>query len=609
MASAHTEMNSPTYTTLPDWRRDDTRNIRSNAKAERVLGVANYNNLLPNGRIKKKASALNFSLFSDLKDALPTLHRKASRTKVHAKASDTESMDSTPSPTFDPAASTNSLDTVNSSPVTPKRYPEVSHPKPVETLPQAELAKVKKFTMPSIKENNQLTYLAPSSECGQEIAFGIRKNSDSSIVLFQLEDQSIPQTGLAKMNQAIPPMQAAKPILPDTMAGKHVQDWLESAQLDRRPSLLTRSSTLPVPELAVSALSSSSDSIQTLTSEAKEGAATPTAQWPLPSGGLPPPRRTRRIQKSNLQVESILTLSSDEDDSDGGNEWRKSDRSYKRKSNSTVKRLSRQTHQREVSTTSSVIQLDSRPLVRPTPSYTYRVFPKRTLADIAASAASRPMSGDSWETDLIADADGAEAIPPEEAVLDFLASSLESDTTGLRHPLWRSSTGSSDIDIRISRPAPPVQTLQTLFEEETPEQVLSPEDELLAEVNVADFPVPPRSRSGSVVPSIHVQHIDDTRKAASSTAPAFSAHDTILLAPSVVSRSGSTKSEHSVALRPSRQPSPSLEADKKQDRTIETIMRKRTISNVPVYVTGLESSTDGECENGDVAFFVHSSIF
>ena len=139
----------------------------------------------------------------------------------------------------------------------------------------------------------------------------------------------------------LPPPPAKAPSIrlrmPRLGKGRHVQDWLDRADLDRSPSISNRplprtadSATLgaPAPQVPPPAATpgGSLDSVHTLTSQPPGPPGThpaldgPAPHWPLPAGP-PSPASTSaartKMDASNLQQESVLALSASSDDEEG----------------------------------------------------------------------------------------------------------------------------------------------------------------------------------------------------------------------------------------------------------------------------------------------------
>lgn len=606
MAVLEDSVASPSYSEFRDWRRDENRNIRSNAKAERILGISE-----PNGQYgqEKKRTIFNFSLLN-LRTVIPGLSRKSSRCRVEMKVSDSDSFMSTYSPTFDPSTSTTSLNTIDSSPTISKRRVEQSHMQTKEErLSQAETLGTKKIYMPSSEEAKQLSVLAslnmppssPKSKAPTSYS-GRRKRSNTSLSSLRsdLTTQGYRHVQATEYHATSVSHPVEPVLVPAELKHpeKDLQDWFKSKDFKRRPPITCRSSSLmtrrPIDPLYLPM----SQGVETLHSEIKgEGrsvAATPP-QWPLPATKIKTPPRLRRIHRSNLMVESVLSLSSDDEDSDIDTKKQRSSQSSVRNSKSSCTSRSELVgHKRHESTASSVIQLDSRPRLRSISSAPLRTFPKRSLADIAAEGAYRPNSCDSRETDIVAEMDIlATAFEEKVRGQDLVPSPVEVKQTSI-HPLWRSSRGSFDVDIRVSRSGPSLRTLSEV-EIAKPTKLSSEEDE----VDVSSFPIPPRSRSASLVPCIQVYNIGEPRKSAPPAIVEYPEGDVILLSPSITSRPTSLESRQSPASSKSS-----------QDPSADFAGRKRAASNAPSYFIGLESPmTDKECGDRDVKSYISSSMF
>ena len=617
-------MASATHSEFQDWRKDDKSNIRSNAKAERILGISESIGQVAPER-KKKKTMFNFSFLS-LRTAIPGLSRKSSRCKIEIKTSDSDSIMSTCSPTFDPSTSTTSLNTIDSSPAISKRRIEQFHMNnKAERLSQAETLETKKIHISSAGEetqfNNVLASLnipSPTLKVEDPVSYSGRRNYSitsrtSSRPELNTKGYRHLQTAGDRVALLPQPDEAVRVSTKTNHPEKHVQDRLESSERRRRPSTPPRSSSLPARRLLLGSTClptpQCTDTQPAQVEGENKSATTMPPQWPLPATKInAPTRRLRRIHRSNLMIESVLSLSSDEDDSDREIQHkRRSTQSSVRNSKlSHADRSERVGHKRHESTTSSVIQLDSRPCIRPL-STILRTFPKRSLADIAAEVAHRPSSRDSWETDIVAEMDILSTAPNEETKgLDLLPSPSESSQAFTTHPLWRSSNGSSDIDIRVSRCVPPLKTLREV-EPAEPSKLPLAEDE----VDVSSFPVPPRSRSASIVPSIQVYTIEETQKSIQPTILEYPEGEVVLLSPSIASRPTSVGFEQSPVSSMSSQGTalPSLSATGK-DPVFDFTGRKRASSSPLSYFPVMESPvSDNKTGNADVKSFVFSSIF
>ncbi|KAI4151286.1 MAG: hypothetical protein LQ340_003590 [Diploschistes diacapsis] len=698
---------------------------RSRSKARKILGVSDSSgwhaqNDLTGGTKKPstKGSRINWP-FSDLRGALTGTHRQNNKAQMPARTAafgstgnDLDSASSTPSPTFDPTASTSTLPSVCSSPLTPCLKHQPGYVQELGTSDDivTRFLRVRKTSgseMHTIAESpanfgefrHQKSYdlppldLPPLSPASTDTKTGLRsplaRNRSTASVITGGSDSISKGRWLRRMSytsaeqenlfRRAPLEQIHKKNGPRT--GKHVREWLESADLNRSPSMGERPLARPydafhnIRRHAFSPTSSCT-SIRTLTSQPEvsnmpDSPGPHTTRWPLPVAGLNIEARnsrnqvrSRKVFKGDLRIESVLSLSSDEEEEDDVEER---SRATLRLSQSTTRSgntaesasiYSRGRKASSATTASSIIQLDSStvtPLKSTSfpsrfskPVEVHRLPPKRALANIAASsvgcrpeAFSAVKSQHNNQTDLglrvsaaahyelSAECRNTPPMEPLTAKVWDTAKMPEKHDMGLNSQKKSATVGayglSKTTEHHVNFRVPSTDHLEDA-EAEDHEMV----DE---ELDISSFPVPPRSRSNSLIPKIQIQLMDDVQKRESRPPlPEFPADAAVLLTRSIASQVSSIKPQSSLLstessvnqlpLQPQELPGsevdPSLNGfDSSEARETDgsasrrALQRTRTISNVPIYVTGLEDYGDGLDANSkdDVATFVFSNLY
>ena len=704
------------------------REHKSRSKAEKILGVSDFSGWQPQknfaeGQRKHKRRGANFGFsFSDLRDTLTGAHRHNGATRVLARnptfattTNDSDSTSSSPSPTFDPTASTSTLPSTYSSPISPRVdqkwkasnsvEPSFSHDDTVGRVLRTRLAA--RGEMPPIAEcrtdsdiNQQqknfglppldLPPLSPtSSEAKGSLRFSLSRNKSTASVLSHGSESTSKGRSVGQKNvpwiERFDPFQPGLPRttqkLSSTRLGKNVQEWLESADLNRSPSLAGR--PIPQPQEVFQRTkrnafspTSSCTSIRTLTSQPEAGKppASPKStmsHWPLPATNFNLGDtdallkvKSSRAFDNDLQIESVLCLSSDEE-SDGESDSRKTIRQSQSTFVSQKTGMDGSNHSRarsasNASVVSSIIQLDPHNIPSPRTPTLPSEFPKpvgarqaskRTLADIAAAGAESrkaPFFAANWqqndETELSLKtlaAAGQESLaadtttplakpiatkPWERAeILAGNGSTPSEEKELVTHTIEATATTSKSREIVRS-------ACRTTAKDGTTDQAEGG-DNIEEELDISSFPVPPRSRSNSIVPTIQVEMMDDGQKRESRPpVPEFPAESVVLLTPSTASKASSIRSN--CPSLPSKGNSDKLplqlqelqgsevdapadafsffdSSDRETGGSRSALQRTRTISNVPIYVTGLDSSGSGSDVDGKdgVAEFVFSNLY
>lgn len=685
MAAAGIMISQPTFADSSQWilkELSKTRDTRSTSKAERILGVSSSNGVLAQEndrrKPKKKGSNMSFS-FSDLRDVLPGLHKKAHGPYLHPKISDSDSTTSTPSPTFDATASTSTLPSTYSSPVTPKLGMQISSTYFQESNPSESQLSVDPLRI-NKHENRSEVYarnnfdhnsstLGPSSHSWSSNA---SQNERASPLLWRKltplgphhETESIVKgrwtgrkpTLLPSREISFQPKEPlrrpSKPVV--EKAERHVQEWLEHADFNRSPS--TSSQSLPQPHsLSVCGTfspTSSITSLRTLTSQSESrDVDSPRSQWPLPLNGFSTAERTgrnttkrRKLHRTDLQIESVLSLSSDEesDENDLTNRYRDSQSSVKTTIRIDEIESEKLSHSRDKSTSisSSVIQLDQHLTCRANLQESARdirvqaptTFPKRSLADIAAAGAGRkryPFFANDWQQNDVTEL--SQSIFEEACVESFkdMASfksqpAVQEKVFISREEKQHNLSSSSVIGVSL-----PTESIHELYASNQKERLSiaetlgdtgserGEEDEANCEiVDISSFPAPPHSRSNSI-PAIQVEMMDDGRleQQQQSSGPQGLATNSVLLSPLTAPRTNAfalSRSTRGTGIEISKgyNNSSGVELASMVDKKQIMLSRKRTISNVPIYVTGLENLGDGaESDDNNVATFVFSNMY
>ena len=673
-----------TYTEEIMFRRDQ----RSRLKADKILGVSDSSGWHSQKgasesrkKMKKIGSNLSFS-FTELRETLTGTHKPnyskwlpSRKASLGAKTSDSDGSSSNLSPTFDPTASTSTLPSVYSSPETPRPhqretasyFQDSSIPLNGNAIKSSRINVQQGIEMPSIAEGQEdskdgqqnayklppldLPPLSPSSaQSKSSLRFSLSRNR--SVTSVTSEGSEVTSRGKGQSRKGLPFEQYVSirsGLKKGTSnrfgikSGRHVREWLERADLDRSPSVSGHTiDRLPEPfyNIKHSSLSptNSSTSIRTLTSQlgAKDATASLNSQWPLPATNFELGEksslyevRSCKVLKRDLQIESVLSLSSDEESDDESNTISHFCQTQKPPRSREAEVTSSNIKDRNISNASSASSVDAQvthdginsksdayPLNRGRP-VRINHLPKCTLAKIPAAEATMNQSGPASITRASA-----------KQSHEWQTRSMEQSSCS-----QRSKTASLEIaELPASIPSPPE---EQEFLPDSPalgraEQVTGEiEDD---ELDIFNFPAPPRSRSNSLVPIIQVQLMDDAEGEISRPPlPEFPGDSAIMLTPSSTSCANSIKSGDStlsskssadqLALHPQELPGsavgPLLEAlgpseskDKARGKGRLGLQRTRTISNVPIYVTGLEKG-DGYEDDGDedVAEFVFSNIF
>ena len=699
---------------------------RSKSKADKILGVSDssaWPSQKSTAASRKKAKILGNGLsfsFSDLRDALTGTHKQNQSTWVPARkmtfgTTTTTSSDSTssnPSPTFDPNASTSTLPSTDSNPETPRPNQQnassyfqdatyamgndIAKPTRMELLPRLE--------MPSIVESpgepecppQSSTYNLPpldlpplsstSSGTKTNLPFSLDRNKSMASVTSSGSGATpkgkwLGRKGFPFSEQRLQLQSSSSRVIQNRFglkSGTHVREWLENADLDRSPSLSGHPLDRPLETLSsikqrAFSASSSCTSIRTLTSQLEmtgDMSSSANSQWPLPEtnfnlGDKDSLHRARaaRALKRNLQFESVLSLSSDEE-SDNENERdehlhpsRRSADSRALEEHSSI--YSRGRKVSDASMVSSVIQLDSYTVPQPKsskpPSVTGKMVTvhcsrKHSLEGVAVTGAGinhTPFSGpkgqysDRTEPSSVAWVAAGQGQTPKsapKATPESFASNpwLSTRKTAEKTLIHEADEGVLTTSVELSASPPSLRPKQTfcLSSSELVEDDLQTSHDLdEGELDIFDFPKPPRSRSNSLVPTIQIHLTDDGESETSRPPlPKFRANSTTSLNPSTSSRASSIKSEGSTLSTQSNSDQIPSEPQELQGSEVESssvgfsffeptnktanesraaLQRTRTISNVPIYVTGLESSGEGADADGaeSIAEFVFSNLY
>ena len=475
-------LESPTWTEEDVSKQ---REARSTSKAERILGVSDTfgstaqkkGGLMAGAgkKLRRKASNISFT-FTDLRGTLsPSRQNGSGHYSPNGKHSprtpgfgpnlgpnDCDSRTSTPSlrsPIFDPTGSTSTLPSVYDSPLTPHYatrhnfiFPSTSktdfensggkatrvlksptienseetgysrasrsnwHDLPSLDLPplspQSTSSKGRPFSQISWRKSSSNT--SANSENTIRSKWLGRKGSNQ-----QEKDKEIVDS---KSSRAHNPPPVILPRLYMPKSGKHVQEWLDRADLERRPSVATTTrQSIPASVLGENALSphSSTTSVKTLTtqSEVPNSPRDTQVHWPLPAtiyeGSSSSPAKSNksdRMVTANLSLESVLTLSSSDSESDGdtlfgyrssrqrGDDGRWRDGSMQ----------SQSSHARNVSNASTIVS--SSPVTsdsdRVAPLRIYKPatvnktpsqLPKRSLADLTVASSRKHFFPADWQ--------------------------------------------------------------------------------------------------------------------------------------------------------------------------------------------------------------------
>ena len=687
-----------------------SHNARSLSKAEKLLGVMDTSGVnaqikdpyVSDGRnkLRKKTSDISFT-FSDLKGVLSGASRwnKSGHSSPRTPGfglTDSESITSISSPTFDPAASTSTLPSTYDSPTTP--YPAIrqmsnasskdsgqrhvdifkasGHKRPQEP----ELSQILEAGANSIADDQTKRYdlppldlppLSPRSATSKSQPLSPVNRMRSSASNGTMASESTARGKRLARKAAMPHgrdiaidqfkaqnddrLAALPEVRPHKKLGRQVQDWLDRAELDRSPSLAGR----PLPRSSAASSErpfspqSSTTSIKTLTSQLDGQSATAGrhGEPPLPDDdkiyvttSSPTSSKSSRIHQTDLRIESVLSLSSSEDESDGEAQ---AQRRRKRESRvmgnpetgdllASPKRKPQhyQHSYGQIPETSGQSPTNSRP-----PANRLR-YPKRSLAEISAASAKssrQPFSALNWqlndETELgaICMAAVEEAFSPQPTDADQRQAKpsnlrISTDTvippkrrdehfrTLLETPKHSETTGSQVI----SPISPPLEMDKDEATKEPRLADTSDTSTMVSGLDISSFPAPPRARSGSAVPTIQIESDEGSREVTPRPSRAvFPDMSTVLLTPSTGSRAnsiGSNSPTHSSNSSLNELPLMPQELYGShvavvQDKSMLT--RKPTISNVPIYVTGLESCGSDDDMGGEMdgATFVFSNMF
>ena len=664
----------PDFADYRQWiskERSITREMRSTSKAERILGVSDSTAVttLENNRkrLKKMGNSIYFS-FSDLRDVLPAFHKKGRGPYLPPRFSDSESTTSTPSPTFDPTASTSTLPSTYSSPLTkqinPTHFQEYNSSKDCLTANPPRLQKHTNTNLPHLKGFIENKRNAPGESPRSHSSNASQSEHLSPVswkrpvpiaTLHEMESSARgrwlgrkPSFLSSRDNLLQHATLARRPSkLVAEKAERHVQEWLDHADLNRSPSTSSQPFARPFSPFDRNAFSptSSITSLRTLTSQSEQKDVDPhRSQWPLPAENLAisecassiVPKR-RRLHRSDLQIESILSFSSDEgsdDENDEKDESKPSDHCrFSQSSVNTAIRLdeteeTKFTHSREKSSSvsSSIIQLDPHLAHKDKQPPVTRRFPRRTLADIAVAGAGRkryPFFANDWQqndmTELSASVltETGDGFTSASELYTSPPATLGQFTIS---PPKSQPSLSSCFDVETLSSQEPSYERLSFAETVGDEGFEKEEDEACYEiVDIPRFPAPPHPRSNSI-PKIEIEMIHDRRleQQHQSCVQQYSGAHAVLLTPSTALRANSiTSSQSTVSTKSSE--------DELSQRFYESnvvdfasvagnkqtlLSRKRTISNVPIYVTGLEDLGEGaESDGNNVATFVFSNLY
>ncbi|MCJ1333679.1 hypothetical protein MMC10_010379 [Thelotrema lepadinum] len=701
------------------------REQRSRSKADKILGVSESNGWPSQKNVadsRKKAKLLGNGLsfsFADLRDALTGTYKQNQSTWIPTRkttfgttATGSDSTSSNPSPTFDPNASTSTLPSTNSSPETPRPnqqntssyFENVTYARGNDAVKPIQMNMLPRLEMPSIAENpgnsehsqQQGNYNLPpldlpplsptSSSTRSSLLFSLSRNKSMASITSSGSDATsrgkwLGRKGFSSAEQRGPVQSGSIKATRNRFGlrnGTHVREWLENADLDRSPSVSGH--PLDQPLEASSSIkrhgfspTSSCTSIRTLTSQLETTSdiiGSPSSQWPLPEtkfdlGDKESLHRVKTAKplKRNLHLESVLSLSSDEE-SDNENETvehlhpsRKSTGSRAPGESSSIYTRARKVS--DASIVSSVIQLDSyaipqRKQSKP-PSTTGKIVavhqsPKHTLGNIAVASAGTnrtPFSESKWQH---YDEAGSRAMAwagagwgqtpksPLKATAESFAINpwLSTRKAAEQVPMHVADEGILNASVELPA-SPPLPRSKQAFALRSSEldiaDIQTSRDLDNEELDISDFPEPPRSRSNSLVPIIHIELMDDREfEHSRPPIPKIPNNATIVPASSTASRTNSIKSESSTLLTQSSSDQIPSEPQELQGSEVESsltgftffestnkttnktriaLQRTRTISNVPIYVTGLESSGEGADVDGEenIAEFVFSNLY
>ena len=703
------------------------REQRSRSKAEKILGVSDYWN--PQERAshgktasKKRGATLAFS-FSDLRDALTGTRKQhgvnqmpRSNLAFTSATNDSDSTSSTPSPTFDPTASTSTLPSTHSSPATPRLFQQMAASfggdlTKAQDDPAAKVLHLRRAVgreMPAIAEHQlesrgkevdggcdlpplDLPPLSPTSrDTKASLRFSLTRNKSTASIPSTVSDRTAKAKRLGRKNvpwiERYDPFEASprQGVLKKSVglrAGRNIQEWLDKADLHRCPSVAGHRVARPHEAFYTGkgrafSSTSSSTSIRTLTSQS-EFCDVPTSpgsisshHWPLPANNFnfgdedSLHRATdRRIFKNDLHLESVLSLSSDEESQDesGFRTAFSQSQSTLRSSETEIRAENARPRKDSIASTKSesastasystaATNTTKPPSAFPRPGG-HRRFPRRTLADIAAASTGhrRPsFSPTEWqdndETELslqilaAADVDlwanaMATSVPKPVAATSWETAKIPAVSDQGPSEEKESISTSPEIMSSTAGAHKRQQSLSSMRKKKVQLEHGRGGDIIDGELDVSHFPVPPRSRSNSAVPTIQIEMVNDVDKRESRPpVPDVPAGATVLLAPSMASRTSPTKSNcpalSSKSSPEKMSPQPQelqgseteasskeislqepLEAQKAEKRS--ALQRTRTISNVPIYVTGLERYEDGADADGTegVAEFVFSNLY
>ena len=691
---------------------------RSKSKADKILGVSDssgWPSQKSAAASRKKAKILGNGLsfsFSDLRDALTGTYKQNQSTWTPARkmtfGTTTTSSDSTssnPSPTFDPNASTSTLPSTDSSPETPRPNQQsassyfqdatyaigndIAKPTRMEPLPRLEMPSIVESPgeseCPPQSSNYNLPPLdlpplsATSSSTKSSVPFSLSRNKSMASVTSggsgaTPKGKRLGRKGFPFSEQRVQLQSSSSRAIRNRFGlknGKHVQEWLENADLDRSPSLSGHPLDRPletfssIKQRAFSA-SSSCTSIRTLTSQLEmtgDVAGSPNSQWPLPEtnfnlGDKDSLHRAKaaRVLKRNLQLESVLSLSSDEEsdnEKERDEQLHPSQRSADSRAfeeNSSI--YSRGRKVSDASMVSSVIQLDSYTVPPSTAGkmVTMHHSRKHTLDGTAVTGAGinrTPVSAPRGQypdrtepSTMVWVATGQEqtsksppkATPESFAINPWLSTKKAAEKTSIHE----ADEGILTASVELSASPPslrPKQGLCLSASELVEDDLQTSRDLDEEELDIFDFPKPPRSRSNSLVPTIQIHLPDDGESEISRPPlPKFPADSIASLTPSISSRANSLNSEGSTLSTQSNGDQIPSEPQELQGSEVESslvgfsffestdkttsenraaLQRTRTISNVPIYVTGLESSGEGADADGaeSIAEFVFSNLY
>ena len=642
-------------------------------------------------KLRKKKSDIG-STFSDLKGIFSGSSKKSNSHKNQASRSygDTDSMTSASiaSPTFDPAASTSTLPSYYEPPHSPhhgartaQRFVMDSSPR-VDRPPMSSMRSKPHHVldMPPIQEDQadgiglrnptlaplELPPLSPVSQSTHSKAHSfspvnrIRTPSNASVAsdatakggkwLGWRSSKSSPAKEFgSRSHDTLPRSQdhssARSPRLFSSRPEGNVQKWLDGADLDRRPSAASRPGTdgskLLNSQESWSPISSSA-SLRTLTSQPETTNHSPARNRPAQTQREMRPRDSinptvgnipaHKMYQTDLQIESVLSLSSSEDGSDD-------ERRVKRRSRNVLEDprfnppkqwphvpLSPKAMRRKQREEFQVNVPAANELVSP---YDHVLSsPSRTSSVISSVDLNLPTQRHSRKTWRISNESEQGGLTINTAEPAFKLKKVESPP----------STTPTPPGVRTPKPLKPLQTSAPLIENTRDASAKSPA-ELATEnspssqrnsgaqalsvtspsiysstsaatspthVEVMNFPIPPQSRSASV----RSNSLKSTAHSSQEVTPRpshseLSVPPTVLLTPSMDSRnslnSSDTSSTNSKVVYGSNGPHELSDTDPDSIITYrpKDFDRKGSMTSGMVIVTGLESVGQLDDEMGD----------